>query len=248
MSSTTQAVPSCCNMAHPVPLSSSYIRSNIAQFTSKTADLATQILAPKNIPYEGPVIIRERYYPMYSYYPTSPWFYSRPSMIVIDRHGRRRHNHDDGSRVLLGIVAALGAMIASYTIGTAIISLKDSQSELSKTKQDEKKFVEYQKQAGPEDKILVNQAIEAVCLKDRICSRIRNSAIWDLALKITLAIGLVLTAVGSFVCPPLIGLGLLVSVIAGGALLCKGCFETKDRDNYRDAGLLREYLESMKQI
>lgn len=221
------------------------IRSEVNRFVTKAGDLANQILtenSPK--PYQGPVIIRNHYH-------FTPWHYNPyPSVIVVGDHCHgRRQKDDDGGRILLGILATVGALIASYAVGSAIVTHQDASSELDEAKQARLKFQEFAMHAVGKDQELVSEALEASHLKKRICKRMKNSAVTDLALRITLAVGLGMIAGAAFVAAPqILALGLVSSVVAGGAMLFKWGFESSSSANLRDAQALNESLKRLKQL
>ncbi|HEV8052863.1 MAG TPA: hypothetical protein VGP47_10245 [Parachlamydiaceae bacterium] len=232
-------------------LSSNYVRSNIDQFADKANDLANQLLAPANSSYTGPVIIRNNHY--YSYSPFySPWFYSRPSVIVVNNNGRNRRSNeqDNGKNALLGVVLTVGAVIMSYFIGTAFSSYQDAQRECKEARGSHKKFANFQAYVSPKDYPLLDEARIATGLKDRICSRIRDSALWDLSLRTAVTAGLVLGALGAFsICPPVVGiLGLAICTTSAAAMMFKWGFDSTDRANIRDAQELRISAANIKQI
>lgn len=217
------------------------IKSEINRFAHQANDLANQILMQGTQErYSGPVIIRNDYYPLYY----SPWHYMRPSVIVLgnDRNPGRDREKDNGVSLLLGILATVGALFASYAVGSAIAGHHDAKRELDDTRYYQKKFFDYQRSAD-QDLLLINEAVHAASLKERICSRIRNSKAIDLALRATLAAGLVLTAISAFTaCPPLIGLGLGLIGVSASAILFKWGFESTDKANLRDAQSLKASL------
>lgn len=227
---------------------SQVIRSEIGQFAAKSNDLANQILI-QNSPqrYEGPVIIRNHYYYDGFY---SPWYH--PSVIILggDRgHGRRDRNHDDGASILLGIVATIGALFATYAVGSAIASHSDAKRELDETRDVHQKLLSYHTGANSADQQLLDEALCAATLKERICSRIRNSSAVDLALRVALTAGLVLTAVGAFTaCPPVLAVGLALSLSTAGAMLLKWGVESKDKANVRDAQFLKNCVANLRQL
>ena len=229
-------------------LSSNYVRSNIKHFADKANDLANQLLAPKNASYNGPVVIRNNYY--YSYSPFySPWFYSRPSVIVVDNgRGRRSNEQDNAKNLLLGVALTVGALVMSYFVGSAFSSYQDADRECTEARESQIKFANYRPYVSPKDFPLLEEARIATSLKDRICSRIRDSAVWDLALRVGVTSGLVIGAVGAFTCLPVLGVGLSIGVISAGAMLFKWGFDTNDRKNILDAQDLKASVLNLRQL
>lgn len=252
MTTATQPIYNPINALRPNEnLSSSFVRGKIHQFADKANNLANQLLAPKNASYDGPVVIRNNYY--YSYSPFSPfyspWFYSRPSVIVVDRgNGRRSNEQDSANNILLGAVLTVGALVMTYFVGSAVSSYQDADRECESARRDQREFASYRPYASVDDFPLLEEARVATSLKDRICSRIRNSAAWDLALRVSLTAGLVIGAVGAFTCLPVLGVGLVIGAVSAGAMLFKWGFESTDRKNLLDAEALRASVTHLKQL
>ena len=223
----------------------SQVRTEVNQFSRKADHLANQILAPKDIPYEGPVIIRERYYisPFYT-----PWYYPSHSYYVVGRQGRGRDNGDNAARLVIGILATIGVFVMAKAVGDAVVAFKDSQRELNETDAEKEKLNNLSTVAKPEDQAIIAQANDALELKERICSRIRNSAVWDLALSVSLTAGLALTAIGAFVCPPLALAGIALTVVAATSIMFKWGFDSRDSENQRDAHDLKARVAGLKEL
>lgn len=228
-------------------LSSNYIRKNINQFAVKAGDLANQLLAPKNTPYNGPVVIRNNYYYSTPYY--TPWLYSRPSVIVVDNgRGKRGNEQDNGKNILLGVALTAGALFMSFFVGSAYSTYNDATRERENARNAHREVANFQGYASPNDYPILNEARIMTSLQDRICSRIKNSAMWDLALKIGVTAGLVTGAVGAFTCPPMLGLGLVIGTASAGAMLFRWGMESKDKMNLLDAQELRASVINLKQL
>ena len=253
MASFTETSPGFCNpiqfsAPHYAAESSQQIKSKVNKLIKSASDLSNQILSPKTIKYEGPIVIREHYYPVSPFF-YLPWYYPRPSVIVVDRFGHHRtESRDNTARILLGGLAAIGAIFMAKVVGDAALSLKDSQRELNNNKEEVAKLNHLQANSRPEDQELLGQAAEALELKGRICSRIRNSSIWDLNLRVSLTVGLILTSVGAFVCLPVALAGLILSVVSASAIMFKWGFDSNDADNIRDAQELKEKLSNLKEL
>lgn len=229
-------------------LPSGFIRNEVNQFADKANNLANQLLAPKNTTYKGPIIIRNHYYYESPFY--TPWFYSRPRPVIyFDNSGHRRDQDNKGGSILLGVIATIGMFIASYAVGSAIASHNDAGQELDETRDTQQRFSSYKSYTGAQEQPLLREATYAARLKERICSRIKNSSAWDLALRVALTVGLALTAIGAFTAAsPLMGLGVILSICSLTALLFKWGFESMDKSNTRDAQALRDSLYKLKLI
>lgn len=247
MTTMTQSLDGATNTLRPEYLSSSYVRSSINQFANKANDLANQLLAPKNSPYSGPVVIRNNYYSYSPFY--SPWFYSHPSVIVVDNgRGRRSNEQNNEKNILLGVVLTVGALVMTYFVGSALSSYQDADRESKEARESQKKFNNYRAHVSPHDLPLLEEVRVATSLKGRICSRIRDSVLWDLALRIGITAGLVAGAVGSFTCLPVLGVGLTIGALSAGAMLFKWGFESTDRKNILDAQELRASVLKLKDL
>jgi len=237
------SIPMAIPVAVPVVqtrMSPEELKGEVKQFTVQANRLAKQLIADQAPePYTGPVVIRHHYYHYTPYY--SPWFYSRPSVVVIGNgtsHRRDRREDNDAANAALGILATIGAMFAAYAIGLAWARHSDAERELDDTRAFQQKMAGAQVESN--DQKMVNDAQAAAGLKERICKRIRNSAAIDLTLRISLAVGLVFIATGAFaICPPLGGLGLSVAMVAGFAMMFKWGCDTTDQANARDAYALQ---------
>lgn len=235
---TPEAIP-VASVVSPPTIPSQELRSEVKQFSSQASRLANQIIGEQaQEKYTGPVVIRRHYY--YSY---SPWYYPQPSVIVVGDRGsfrRDRREEKEANMVAFGIIATIGAMFASYAVGLAVSRHQDAQRELAETREFQGKMAEAQGHVTPQDQQLVNDAQEAAGLKARICKRIRDSAATDLALRISLTVGLVFAALGAFgLCPPLLGVGLLAAAVAGFVMMFKWGMDTTDQANARDAYALQ---------
>lgn len=222
------------------------IRTAVNEFAEKANQLSNQFLA-KEKNYKGPRVIRNNYYysPFYS-----PWYFSRPSYIVIDhgRPGRGDRDYNNGA-FLLGVLATIGTLIASYAVGRAMVTHRDAKDELEDTKMFQHQLAAYQSFASEEDRPLIQEASRAASLKGRICSRIKNSSAWDLALRVTLTASLVFTAVGCLaLVPPLLAAGIVFSITSAVAMMFKWGFESMDKSTIRDAEYLRASLLNLQKL
>ena len=170
-------------------------------------------------------------------------------MIVVDNgRGRRTNEQDDRKNILLGVILTVGALVMTYAVGSALSSYQDADRECENARKSQSEFANYRAYASPSDLPLLEEVRIASSLKDRICSRIKDSAKWDLALRISLTAGLVIGAVGSFTCLPVLGVGLAIGTISAGAMLFKWGFESNDRKNLLDAQELRASVLNLKRL
>ena len=226
--------------------SSATIRHEVKQFATKANQLADQILNENSAStYEGPVIIRNHYH--YSPW-CNPWFFNPyPSVVVVGDHPRRRQRDDDSGRILIGILATVGALIASYAIGTAIATHNDARQEVEEATDAHEKFKRFG--MSPTEQELVGAALEASHLKMRICSRIKGSATADLALRVSLAVGLGAVAGGAFAAAaPVLAIGVASSVVIAASMLIKWGYESSSKSSLRDAQVLKDRLNHLQQL
>lgn len=241
---TQMGIPVALPVVQP-PLSSQELRGEVQRFATQANRLASQLIADQAPePYTGHVVIRHHYHHYTPYYTPyySPWFYPRPSIIVLgDRPAyRNRKEENEAANIALGVFATIGAMFATYAVGLAWARQSDAQNELDETREFQGKMAGAQGNVTAQDQRLVEDAQEAAGLKARICKRIRNSAVSDLALRISLAVGLIFVGAGAFAaCPPLVGIGLVASMIASFAMVLKWGFDSTDQTNVRDARALQ---------
>ena len=160
---------------------------------------------------------------------------------------RARRDDESGARVLIGLAAAILGGIALFATGSAIGRCQEARHDLEDTKLAQDKLDLYQREAPQSDQALVNEAKQATDLKARICKRIKDSAIIDLALRVTLLVGCGFGLFAAFAAFPAAYLiaATVTAVTAGGAMLFKWGFETTDKQNNRDAMAIRESVRRL---
>lgn len=230
------------------------IDTKVNNFVESASNLANQILAPDVKSHEGPIVIRNHYH---YYHPSpwyaSPWFYPQPTVVVVNgRHDyvrQERREKEDGCGILIGVIATIGALFASYAIGCAVVKHNDAKKELDATHKFQRSLSKFELQSPNDAPIFLNDVNSAAKLKERICSRIKNSAVWDLALRISVAVGLGVTALGAFIaCPPLLAVGAILTVATLAGMLFKWGFESSDKANKADAQALQNKIFMLKQV
>lgn len=222
------------------PTRDPFFQAQAQRFLSKADNMACEIIAKHNSTnYEGPVVIRH-----YHHYNTPFWWYTpyyNPTYIVVPNdRGHRSHYKDDGSAILVGIVAAVVGGIALYGAGSAITRVEDSSNELNDTRdfKNDLQKRDLQEQQG------INKAVS---LKERICRRIQNSAIWDLTLRITMVAACATALAGAITSTPVfITAGVIAGLAIGAGMLIKWGVESSDARNYRDAQALRAVIHDLK--
>lgn len=235
---------------------SNFVRSKIQEFAQGADKFANQFFAPAETGYTSSRSHKEvhhhhyhRYSPFYS-----PWY--EPSFIVFPSSpsrstSSRRKDDDESATKLLGIVATVGALVATYTIGLSWSALNEANEELDQTKQFEKNLSLMQQGASPEDQVLLAETKEAVSLKGKICERITNSVAWDLRLRLAVAAGLAMTGYGALLTPtiaPAIQSGVALTVVSLAAMLFKAGSDSVGNANIRDAQQLKSTLKNINTL
>jgi len=224
-------------------LPTSYIQSNLKQFIDK-ADLFASEFFNQNTGESKTVHHYHSYSPFYS-----PWAYYGPfwhqPVVVV---GNRRTD-DESSRIFLAILTGVGALMASYAIGSAWSRLSEANDELENTKAFEKSIEGWKEHCDPREFFLIEETSKIAGLKEKMCRRITNSASWDLVLRVAVAAGLVLTTAGLAIPhAPALAVGLSFTITSLAAVLFKWGFDSNDRANVRDAVELKAALEGLKKL
>lgn len=188
------------------------IKEDISKFAQKSERLANQILkgtSLDHVHYEEPIVIHH-YYTPWSYYFYSPFWYQPQPVIVV--RNRRDHN-DEAIRFLAGVAFAFIGAIAMISIGGACSRLRDAGKELADVKKLRKELDVYHNMNASPDLPYIQEANRLVHLQTRVCRRIRNSALWDLILRVGVAVSSVLAVAGAIALLP----GHFISIGAGMA-------------------------------
>lgn len=237
-----------CQQCQGAPIS---YRQELKSFLNRSTQLANEIIAKHTrTACEGPVVIRH-----YHYY-NSPWWLFRPvsfyqpSVVYVrdDRnHGRRGNDsRDRGAAALVGITAAIVGGISLYATGTSISRLQDASKELATTREFKREVAYQARVASPNQRAHISLVRKIVQVNERICSRIQNSAAWDLALRISLVVGCGVAIAGAIVASPYIMMsGATGGLIAGGAMLLKWGIEASDSHNFREAQALKMMIRNL---
>lgn len=229
-----------------------YFKQNVENFKTRAGNLANQILFDsKEKDFDGPIVIRHHHY---HYGPTfwTPLFYREPRVIIADPLSARefRRQREDESNLALGIISTVVSFVFLYAIGTAYSRYEDASVENGDTEVFRKQIgFDRQFVQDPKEKSQMEEAVIAADLKGRICDRIENSAISDLAMRISGFIGAATLAVGAFFAvAPFVVTGTVVLVASLGAMILKWGLNSEDRHNRHDALLLQESLKRMNQL
>jgi len=216
------------------------IRTQVQAFAERADTLANEILHRKedgdqpSSNRERTVIIRNYYNPWYTPFFWSPW----PQPVYVVSHDSHRRDNDNDIRVLVGLVAAVVGGIALFAVGAAIPRYHDSEHELENTHEFQQRLQETTIDDG--DAALIEEAKTAAFFKERVCKRIRNSALADLALRITISIGcgMALGAALTVGSGAFMVAGIVTAFVGGGAMLFKWGLESSDKRNIRDSQAL----------
>src|SRR5262249_9029422 len=157
-----------------------------------------------------------------------------------------KKKNEEGAAFVLAFISTIVAGIALYSLGSSIAAYQDASQELEDTQEFKQTLSEQQLYRGipPDLQNHIGEAAQAVKLKDRICSRIKNSAIGDIILRTALlgsasaalsGAGIVLTgaAVASTTASSLMTGGIIAGLITTGGILFKLGFDNTDKANLR---------------
>lgn len=221
------------------------MQSDLNTFAARSNNLADQILSqhePKA--YTGPVIIHD-----YHYYHPSPFFWYDPSprVVVVNPRPISQKDKDKDNAVLIGVIATVVGGIALYYLGASIAGYQDATQELDDTTQFQRRLASYAENASDHNQNKINAAGHVAYLNGRICSRIRNSCIVDIALRTAMVGACGLALAGAITTTPAyMTAGAIAGVVTTGIMLFKWGFNGTDRSNIRDAYALKESLKLMK--
>jgi len=215
---------------------SPYFVADLKQFTNNTTNMVRDVLGAQNRPtgrVEGPVVFR-------TYRSYDPFWPSVYQPVYVTSYNPRPR--EDNSNVLTGIFAAVVVGVTTFFVGQAIGSLEDAERELDNAISEKQKFDGYSKHsATQQERLTATDVVRAAGLKERICRRIKESAITDLILRVGLLAGASLVLIGAiYTAPAWISSGLVVSCAATALMLFNWGLNSTDRNNIRDAEELRD--------
>jgi hypothetical protein len=245
----TNTMPSAGNQAYGYQayISSDYVRSKVQDFANSANQFANQFFEKPAVANNTEKVKVVHHYHSYSPY-YSFWdhysFWNQPVVIIRDRSSK---NDDDTNTKLFGAISIVGALIATYTVGIALSSMK----ELEQTKRQEADLSLLDKNVAPEDQMLLKETKEAISLKGRICERLTNSATWDLRLRLAVATGLAMTGYGALMTPVVtttIQSGMVLTLASLGGILFKSGFESSSKANITDAKALKAVLNNLSHL
>lgn len=250
------SVPQFLNPAFSIPRQGFYIpsaaamQSEIKTFAAKANNLADQILS-QNEPkaYSGPVIIHDHHY--YQPYPMF-WYDPGPRYVVINNNNSSHDNRkkeDKSGAIIVGIISAIVAGVALYSLGSSIAAYQDAKEELTDTQEFQQKLNCCPSSTDPKEQGRIDEAYQIANFKGRICSRIKSSAISDIALKAALfgAAGVALTGAIT-TAPALMTGGMIAGLVTTGGLLFKWGFDSTDKSNMRDAQSMKASVLHFNQL
>jgi hypothetical protein len=222
------------------------VQSEIKTFAAKTNHLADQILS-QNEPkaYTGPVIIHDHHY--YQPYPMF-WYDPGPRYVVINNGhcADDRRREDNGAAVIIGILSAIVAGVALYSLGSSIAAYQDSNQELTETFEFQGMLNSNPTAANPKEQQRIDEAYQVAHLKGRICTRIKHSAISDIFLKTALFSAAAISLTGAFAtAPALMTAGMVGGLVVGGGMLFKWGLDSTDKSNIRDALAIKDRIQNL---
>lgn len=232
-----------------LPVNASNLRKSVTAFAAQAGRLADQILSIRDQrEYNDTAVIRHHHYHHgYSYW--SP-FYLRPSPVVVIDGGRseRRRRSEDNAAV--AIIAAIVGGIALYTIGSSMAQYQDASTDHEENMDMQYTLNQYQgADVSMKDRELIGETYQALRLKDRITTRIQNSASEDLVMRVGLFAGAGVAFMGAIsAAPALITAGTITGLVACGGMLFKWGLDSTNRANIRDAEALAMSLDRLKSL
>jgi hypothetical protein len=244
------------NPAFNVPRQGFYVPSGVAMqaeiktFAAKADQLADQILS-QNEPkaYTGPVIIHDHHY--YQPWPMF-WYDPGPRYVVIHNSPSSpedRRKNENAAAVVVGIISAIVAGVALYSLGSSMAAYSDANEELHDAYEFQEKLNYSPKNIAQKDQDKIDQASQIAHLKGRICSRIRNSAVSDIILKGALVGAAGTSLIGaSATAPVLMTGGMIAGLVTTGGLLFKWGFDSTDKTNMRDAQALKASVSDLNRL
>lgn len=230
----------------PVAPQSETVRAGVKHIAQNTNNFANHFISANDNQTSSRTVVHHHY--GYSYIPSWWYFYPQP-MVVVDGGGRGS-NDDGAARLLIALFAAAVGGIALYAVGAAIGRLQASRQDLSDARSAQNLLERYSRVASDNDKQYVEEAKHATSLKVKICKRIRNSAITDLALRIIMGVGCGMLLAGALATSPgcLLLAGSVAIATSGGAMLFKWGLESTDRQNGRDAESIRASVQLLNAL
>ncbi|MEI8365818.1 MAG: hypothetical protein WCF65_05300 [Parachlamydiaceae bacterium] len=233
-------------------LSSADLNADLRSFANQTRNMANEMLsAQRGESHSGPTVIH--YYHDYN----RPWwnrscnpfwspFFVQPVYIFPSQSRSYNDNRGNNNNVLIGIAAAIVGGVAAFFVGSGISALEDSTDALEDTHIQHQKFKDYASQRSqPEEQQKIQQALYAASLKERICRRIKSSAVSDLVFRVGVLAGATFAFLGA-VCthPAWITAGIVTGCVFGLAMIFKAGLGS-DKHNFRDAAELKQVVENM---
>lgn len=220
------------------------ISKGVDEFAAKSRTLANQILrdaAHEKVEVQGPVVIHH-YYTPWSYYFYPSFWYPQP-VVYVDRS---RDNRDEATRVLVGVAFAIIGAIATIAVGAAYCRLRDARQELKGTDELQRNLNVYSDMNVAPNVNYVKNVNKLIELKTRICTRVKNSALADLILRIgtfvasALAVGAALTLLPGYFMP----IGVVAATVFGIGMLFKLAMESK-RSDIEDARAIHQTIAAL---
>lgn len=220
--------------------------------------MAHEIIAgTTNTTYDGPVVIRHyHYYNDPFWYPTI-WYPRGPSVIVLPSDNCRpapvntqsdRRKKDDDTAKLIGVAAAVIGGVTLYFLGSAISKIQDANVELEDTKNYQQQMARYRNAGTDSEQENTYKVLQVADLKERICTRVADSAWWDVALRTGLAASCGIALAGSFAVVPAATMwyGVYGATGAVAGMLFKAGLDSSDKMNFRDAQAMQSVLQEIR--
>lgn len=237
------------SFSSPVLTSKTFL-PKLADFERRCSNLAHQLLQEVDVPANVTPIVHHHYHSSWWWYPL--WY---PEAIVVIPSNRESDNQ--GLLVILGLAAAAIAGVGLYISGAAVGRFQEANAKYHEAAEFKEQLEDYGDRAPENEQHLVNEAKNLADLQERVTKRIRDSAVFDIACRVSLVVGSLLVLFGSVMM--LVGtatatassmalVGLSVAAAASGCMLFESGMNVTEKRNLVDAEEIQEGLARLKHI
>lgn len=235
------SIPTDCSYTQCRAVPTGILKDAVRDFVVKTDAFVQPLI--------GDALLATAIAPVHHYHHSSGWYpwYQPSRVVVVDTGNSTRSSSTSSKRSkedkTLAIVATIAALVAIYTVGSSVARYNDARHELTEAS-DFQDLLEGAKDNPEEtDRTLAFHAEKAAGLKERICRRMKNSALTDTVLRVSLLGGLIATAASAYVGnAAVLNTSLATNLVAGSLIMLKLGYDSFSNANARDAHSLRAQL------